>query len=209
MEYARCYNLFTGNPRSEATVLLTNTLDSLRDYPITKGRVLVFDEFSPGDGEQIIHMSNKMLKSLMNPMATATVRCRHNDLVIPPSVPRLFSANAADPQSWLGYKYTWSQPLQRRTVAFKINDRMVEADWKGVEDRDDDVDVAAMMAQNNDLPSREDESRIQSRCALALQRLFATWWVQCPRPSADRLHDGQRPSCQQGRSRRGPAAPSG
>ena len=149
VEYARAFSIATGTPKADAMVYFSNTLDALRDFNIKRGSIVILDEFSPSDPDQLVHMSSNMLKSLLNPMATATVRCRMRDLVIPGGVPRLMSANADNMEEWVGRKGKFTEPIQRRLVRFNVEHRLVRPTWAGdTNEADEDVSVADCLAEH-------------------------------------------------------------
>ena len=46
------------------------------------------------------------------------LRARNQDIALPASVPRFFSAQVDTPDAWMVFRGNWSAPLQRRTVTF-------------------------------------------------------------------------------------------
>ena len=77
MEWARSMTEAQQLPMEEAQVVFTNTVDAAKNIKFKQGMVWVLDEFSPGDHEQAVHCSEKMLKILFSPSTAATIRCRN------------------------------------------------------------------------------------------------------------------------------------
>jgi hypothetical protein len=85
-----------GRKPEEAKYIMANTIDELNmvNPPISKGQVLVLDEFKPADDVAQIYMSEDILKCLLTPMAPGTVRARNVNTVIAQGAPRIITANA-------------------------------------------------------------------------------------------------------------------
>jgi len=119
-----------------AIVVFCNTLDVLRDVVFRPGMVLVLDEFTPSDREQVIYMSETIMKCLQNPKQGGNVRARNADIKLIANMPRILTGNAdvksdeSIVQAWCGDRPTWSEPLQRKSLVFHIVDPLVSSGFK-------------------------------------------------------------------------------
>lgn len=119
----------TGRPAGDASITFTTCLDSLRDANIMPSSALIVDEFHPDDGESIQYCSEHMMKTLMDPTASCSVRCRAKNAVIPAGVARIFTGNAASAIAWCGRRFSWSEPLQRKTIVVIVDRPLVVKNW--------------------------------------------------------------------------------
>jgi hypothetical protein len=86
---------------SDACVFFLNTIDSIRSIQqfIKPGHVLLLDELD-GGSSQLVHSDCNMFKVLLNPVNSATVRGRNDDIELPPRVLRVLTSNAESIDAW-------------------------------------------------------------------------------------------------------------
>jgi hypothetical protein len=166
-DYAVMYNRTFDLPKSDALVVFSQTLDSLRGIRFKKGMILVLDEFSPSDADQIQYLSEQGLKTLMDPRMPASLRARNNNVELPPGVPRLFTSNCETPAEWCGKRIPWSPPLQRKTVCFNITRPLCTPGW----------------ATETDIPS-DDESAVFEGMSALFPPTVQNTTVAVPEPPA-------------------------
>jgi hypothetical protein len=108
-----------GCDQAAAFVHITSTIDSLKDRNTLSGQCVLLDEFSPGDQQQNRNLSPEAMKVLLDVKNLGSVWTRFGDTIIPPCA-RIFTANHSNPQSWVGERFQWSAPMQRKSVCFVI-----------------------------------------------------------------------------------------
>ena len=147
-QYAIAYNQESGAPRDEAVVVRTSTLEALKGLQMKRGWIVVLDEFHPFDREQVIHLSEHGLKVLMDRAAGGALRGRNSDIVFPPCVPLICTANVDSGEAWCGGRFLWSLPLQRKTVVFHVDRPLCVPNWasSSADTADDMPEVFEVMA---------------------------------------------------------------
>ncbi len=90
----------------------------------------VLDEFHPYDSQQLVHMSETMLKVLLTPQMAGTLRGRKDDVKLVAGVARLISANSSSPQAWCGTASEWSEPLRRKSILYNITSPLCSEAWR-------------------------------------------------------------------------------
>lgn len=144
IEYAKAKSEVEGIPKDEANILVTNTIDAARSIDFSKVLVWVLDEFEPGDENAIIYTSENIIKCLLTVTLRADLRGRQNDVSVPPGVCRIITSNSRDGQQWVGRKMRFSEPLQRKSVLFKVTSPIVTRRWSEsplTADQEDCADV--------------------------------------------------------------------
>ncbi len=163
-------------PREDAVVVYSQTLDGVRDLHFKLGSVLVLDDWHPNDREQTIYISERAMTGLLNPRMSAVVRARNQDIALPASVPRFFSAQVDDPVDWVRPRIEWSQPLQRRCITFKV-DRRLCAEWGTTAQSDSSIEAvgnflaglnASLVPPTTTVQVQHDVSRVRSMLRSAL-----------------------------------------
>jgi hypothetical protein len=122
-----CKSRYTalGLATDSARVFVVSTVDILRSCKVTCNDCVVFDEFEPGDGAQIVHLSANGLKILLDSRNSGSLRGRNDDKSLPSCV-RIFTGNADGPKEWLGGRFEWSQPMQRKAYVWQLEDPLIE-----------------------------------------------------------------------------------
>ena len=139
---ARCEAL--GQPKDTAKVLLSNTIDVVKDFEFTQGTVWILDEFKPADTDSQVYVTENMLKVLLSPRQSGTLRARNNDIKLPEGVVRIITSNAVDGQDWCGKKILYSDPLKRKSIMFKITKPLIPSGYFQSKDVGHDPDVSAI-----------------------------------------------------------------
>ena len=154
-EWAKAYCQAHDLPDEAAIVVFCNTLDVLKDVVFRQGMVLVLDEFTPSDQEQVIYMSETIMKVLQNPMQSGNVRARNADIKFCANLPRIFTGNADETdhmssiQAWCGSRLQWSQPLQRKSLVFHIVDPLVSSRFRASVTAETSADTSFIAQQTN------------------------------------------------------------
>jgi hypothetical protein len=115
-----------GCSREAAFVHVSSTIDSLKDRTILPGQCLLLDEFSPCDVSQNRNLSPEALKVLLDTKNLGSIWTRFGDTIIPPGA-RIFTANHTTPQSWVGERFDWTAPMQRKSFCFIITKPLLQA----------------------------------------------------------------------------------
>ena len=129
--YAQCMKANNALPPLKRYLLVTNTADVGKSVNFEADGIAAWllDEFEPGDTHQQQHMSSAMLKVLLSPALQGTMRCKGSEtLVLPPGLPRLFTSNCPDGQSWCGTRFEWEQPMQRKHIFCIVLEPLLKAD---------------------------------------------------------------------------------
>ena len=129
MEYSKAKCIETGAAQDRANILVTNTIEAAKTADFSKVMVWILDEFTPADEAAVIYSSEDMLKCLFTISVKADLRARNSELSIPPEVCRIITSNAASESLWVGKRNTFSLPLRRKSVVFKISKPTVSKDW--------------------------------------------------------------------------------
>jgi hypothetical protein len=130
VEWAKAYCEHNCTPKDTAMVFLSSTIDPAKSVSFKPGMVWILDEFSPSDSQQLVHMSETMLKVLLTPQMGGTLRGRNEDVKMVPGVARLISANSASPQAWCGTNSDWSEPLRRKSICYNIGQPLCSDAWR-------------------------------------------------------------------------------
>ena len=95
------YTLSSMYLEGDACVFFLNTIDSIRRVQafLKPGHVLLLDELD-GGSSQLVHSDCNLFKVLLNPVNSATVRGRCDDIELPPRVLRLITSNAESMDAW-------------------------------------------------------------------------------------------------------------
>ena len=104
---------------------------------------------NPSDQTQAIHMSENMMKVLLAPAASGTIRCRNVDLHLPVGVPRIFTGNAEHAEQWVMGRFKWSEPCQRKAIVFEIKQPLIPDSWRKAQEADDGDAAEVSMALRN------------------------------------------------------------
>ena len=158
VEYAKAYNKVKGLPKEDAVVVCTNTIDGAKDVKFKPGYVWVVDDMSPSDQTQAMHMSENMMKVLLAPATSGTIRCRNVDLHLPVGVPRIFTANAENAEQWVMGRFKWSAPCQRKSIVFEIKQPLIPDSWRKAQEADDGDDVEVTAALRDGVGNIFDET---------------------------------------------------
>ena len=142
VELAKAYCEAKRLPKENAVVVFSNTVDVAKDIKWKPGYVWILDEFSPADHAQAIHMSENMMKVLVEPNVPGSTRCRNEDLQLPAGVMRTFTGNADSPVQWCGNRVPWSEPLQRKSIVYVIDKPLVSELWRQPENHEENGDAA-------------------------------------------------------------------
>ena len=130
IEWVKAYCEFNGNPKDSAMIYMSSAVDPAKSIQFKAGMAWVLDEFHPFDSNQLVHMSETMLKVLLTPQMAGTVRGRSDDVKLVPGVARLISANSNSPEAWCGNSCAWSAPLRRKSICFNISEPLVSDTWR-------------------------------------------------------------------------------
>jgi hypothetical protein len=139
---ARCEAL--GLSKDEAKVVLSGTIDAGNEIEFTQGMVWVLDEFKPADTESQVYVTENMLKVLLSPRQSGTIRARNKDIKICEGVVRIITSNAIDGQDWCGKKIPWSDPLKRKSIRFSITKPLIPSGYFKSKDVGSNPDVCAI-----------------------------------------------------------------
>ena len=139
---ARCEALRL--PKDEAKVVLTSTIDAVRELEFTQGMVWVLDEFKPADTESQVYVTENILKVLLSPRQSGTIRARNKDINICEGVVRIITSNATDGQDWCGKNIIWSHPLRRKSITFRITKPLIPSGYFKSKDVGSGPDVSAI-----------------------------------------------------------------
>ena len=162
-EWAKAYVQSKRLPQDQAVVVFCNTLDVIREVVFRPGMVLVIDGFTPSDQEQVIYMSETIMKCMCNPAQGGSVRARNGDIQLIAQMPRIFTGNADSIDDWCGSRFEWSLPLQRKSIVFQVVNRLVSNQFRS------SVNTAAA-----------DDSSIVAQQSAIMKRVF-----QCALPPVE------------------------
>jgi hypothetical protein len=104
VEWCKAYHEAIGCPKEDCCVVFTNTLDVARGIVFKRSYWWIVDEMMPADGTQTIYMSENVMKAFLTPLAPAKIRRRNSDLVLPPGMPRIITANATSAEEWCCFR---------------------------------------------------------------------------------------------------------
>ena len=130
VEWVKAYCEFNGNSKDTALVYMSSTIDPAKSVSFRPGMAWILDEFHPYDSQQLVHMSETMLKVLLTPQMGGTLRGRSDDVKMVPGVARLISANSASPQAWCGAASAWSEPIRRKSICYNIEQPLCSEAWR-------------------------------------------------------------------------------
>jgi hypothetical protein len=144
---------FYGTPADQCYYLQGNTVDTLKEF--NQGGVLrswtpiFLDEFEAADIKQQGLLGENSLKVLTDVWEGGSIRARYHDIVMPPKVPRVFAANAADSEEWLsnlGAHQQHRDAILKRVMFFKIKDCIIPSELRQTKTNDIDADLVSALA---------------------------------------------------------------
>ena len=130
---------------------MSSTIDPAKAINFKAGMAWILDEFHPFDGQQLVHMSETMLKVLLTPQMAGTIRGRNEDVRLVPGVARLISANSNSPEAWCGTASAWSEPLRRKSICYTISAPLCSEQWRlhaAEQSNNDNAGFDAVLANN-------------------------------------------------------------
>lgn len=130
IEWTKAYCEFYQLPKDSAMIYISSTIDPAKNVQFRPGMAWILDEFHPYDSQQNVHMSETMLKVLLTPQMSGTIRGRCEDVRLVAGVARLISANSNSPQAWCGDASVWSEPLRRKSIHFNITEPLCSDEWR-------------------------------------------------------------------------------
>ncbi len=128
-EWSVAKTLELGRHANTAKVHWSNTLDDLRELAIAPGAAIVMDELQVACADSVQYIGEGILKSVLDPTAGCSVRCRGRNAFFPPNTARIITANAASAVAWCGARLRWTEPLQRKCIVVVIDRPVVVPRW--------------------------------------------------------------------------------
>ena len=151
VEWVKAYCEHNCTPKDSAMVFMSSTIDPAKSVNFKPGMAWILDEFHPFDSQQLVHMSETMLKVLLTPQMGGTLRGRNDDVKLVPGVARLISANSASPQAWCGTASTWSEPIRRKSICYNIHRPLCSEAWRlqaAIDNTNDNVGFDEVFRRN-------------------------------------------------------------
>ena len=175
-------------------MVFSTTIDAVREINFKPGYCWILDEMKPADGTQAIYMSEDLMKNLLDPRTSKSIRAKNQELNLHMGIPRICTANAENIEEWCGYRLKWSYPLQRKAIVFQINDYLVDEEWRkqhkegGQQEDNDNGNTEAMRVMNESYAGRlpPGVQPEQSRIARAAQNTFRWLFAAVPGASSSR-----------------------
>jgi len=163
-------------PEDEAKVVFSNTIDIGNEVEFKPGMVWVIDEFMPADTESQVYITENMLKVLLSPRQSGSLRARNKDIKLPEGVARIITANAKNMEEWVGKKIPCSDPLKRKSIAFIITKPLCSDGWRsqtcGSVEKDASVEAISHVMMNSMPSSSSQPSSSSDLPANTLMSLF-------------------------------------
>lgn len=120
-------------PDRACNIAVFNRPEDAKGVDLAKAEVqaIVFDECNFSDTESIQHFSPNMAKVLFDASMPCSYRCKGVDeAVLPAGVPRIFTANAATGDDWLGVRCHFSEPIRRKMMLAIVSERLVNDSFR-------------------------------------------------------------------------------
>jgi hypothetical protein len=139
LEFCKAYAIKHNLPHSQANVVFASTLDVLKDVKWQLGMIVILDELHPHDREQLVHVSETIMKQVICPSEIASFRGRNTDVKIPKNIPRILTGNVPPEvdgddtsaiQRWYGSQTVFSPPLARKAIYFVLVDPLCSARYR-------------------------------------------------------------------------------
>jgi hypothetical protein len=139
LEFCKAYAIKHKIPHRQANVVFASTLDVLKDVKWQLGMIVILDELHPYDREQLVHVSETIMKQVICPSEIASFRGRNTDVKIPKNIPRILTGNVPPEiqgddtsaiQRWYGSQVTFTPPLARKAIYFVLVDPLCSASFR-------------------------------------------------------------------------------
>jgi hypothetical protein len=116
-------------PRSEATVVSSTTLEDLSGLAMKTGWSVFLDDIDMSDVAAVQYMSTGILKCLVDPQNTSSLRARAKNVRIPADCARIFTTNARSLSEWAGDRFVVTPPIRRKLICFVITEPLIDPAW--------------------------------------------------------------------------------
>ena len=107
---------------------ISGNLDKAKsiDFQAQSVLFIIIDEFAVSDHHQVQHISEDMMKVLMDVGKPAGLRAKGcEEISLPAHVPRCILGQAANAMEYAGCRFNWSKPIQRKCIEVIVTERLL------------------------------------------------------------------------------------